>query len=146
MHFRLAFSAESGEWRKKVVDIRVAEAMYTKGQKYACIVFRADADPQLMLLKKRIDTDQPAEEIYSGVEMQTLGEMACKLLAAISPDSCRPHFLNTAAYVLKNRPGEPTVRVENFVEKASQEKLYLGILVSRFALRPGFFLTFKCIP
>lgn len=48
--FRLAFSAESGEWRKKVVDIRVAEAMYTKGSKYACIVFRADTDPQVLQL------------------------------------------------------------------------------------------------
>jgi hypothetical protein len=120
--------------------------MYTKGQKYACIVFRADADPQLMLLKKRIDVNQPPEEVYSGVEMQTLGEMACKLLAAISPESCRPHFLNTAAYVLKNRPGEPTVRVENFVDKASQQKLYLGIQVSPFALHPGLFITLQRIP
>ena len=37
---QLVFSPERGEWRKKNVDIKVAEAMYAKGAKMACICFR----------------------------------------------------------------------------------------------------------
>ncbi len=63
-----------------------------------------------MVLKKRLDIMEAPEDVFSGVEMQTLGVMACKLLSATSNSDCRPKFLSCAAYILKNRPNEPTVR------------------------------------
>lgn len=94
------------------MDIKVAEAMYAKGHQMACICFRDLPENKIMILKKRLDILEEPEEVFSGVEMQTLGVMACKMMNAQSPADCKPQFLPCAAYILKNRPREPTVRCE----------------------------------
>jgi hypothetical protein len=123
---KLKFHADQNSWETSFTEIKVAKKMFAHGQIYGCIRFLDLSEKAVKVLKKSIKSVEALDDIHAGVKMQCLGELCASLFSSIAPPSCRTSFISCCVYVLKQRPNQPSVRVEEFIGE-KYEKRVLGV-------------------
>ena len=129
---KLRFHADQNSWETSATEIKVAKKMFAHGKIYGCIRFLDTQEKAVKVLKKAIKVAETVDDIHNGVKMQCLGELCAELFSSRAPKVCRTSFVPCLVYVLKQRPNQPSVRVEEFVE-GKYEKREISVNPSRSA-------------
>lgn len=122
---RLIFETETNSWESEKVLVQVAKKMFAFGAKYGCIHILEPGD-RVRVLKKRLDGLETTDEMYDGVKMQGLATLCARMFCAQSPPTCQPKILSCEAMILKQRPSQPALRVEDLI-RGPYEKTQLSI-------------------
>jgi hypothetical protein len=113
---KLRFHADQNCWETFQTEIKVAKKMFEHGDIYGCIRFLDVQEGAVKVLKKAMKVVETVDDIHNGVKMQCLGELCANLFSSVAPEVCSTSFVPCLVYVLKQRPNQPSVRVEEYVQ------------------------------